>query len=199
MKFIKACIFVLISRVKSILLRFRGVTVGKDCVVTGFPRITKAKGSSIILGDKVTLHSSPRYNTLLSQPMRLITTSSDAVIELKENCGLSGSRIVCSTKVSIGRYTIIGPDTLIYDRKIHEYLPECGWLTCRKKTGKPITIGDYCYIGTRCVILKGVTIGDHCVVGAGSVIIKDVPPGHLAQGNPAVYTPLPARLGGAGE
>lgn len=44
------------------------------------------------------------------------------------------------------------------------------------------------------IILKGVTIGDNCVIAAGSVITKDVPAGHLAQGNPATYTPLPERL-----
>ena len=196
---IKLKLFLFLAGLRARWYRLRGIRIGKDCVLTGCPVFRRMRGSEIILHDKVTLHSSPRYNTILSQPMVLSTVAPGACIELKENCGLSGSRIVCSTKVTIGRYTIIGPDTVIYDRKIHEYQPECGWLTCRKKTGKPITIGDYCYIGMRCVILKGVTIGDHCVISAGTVITRDVPAGHLAQGNPAVYTPLPARLGGVGE
>ena len=198
-KKIKTKLFFLISKALVNWHRLRGVKIGKHCVLSGFPRFTMVKGSSIILNDKVTLHSSSRANTILSQPMVLKTVAPGACIELKENCGLSGSRIVCSTKVTIGRYTVIGPDTLIYDRKIHEYQPECGWFSCRKPSGKPITIGDYCYIGTRCIILKGVTIGDNCVVSAGSVVTRDIPAGHLAQGNPATFTPLPARLGGAGE
>ncbi|MBR1998384.1 MAG: acyltransferase [Akkermansia sp.] len=91
---------------------------------------------------------------------------------------------------------MIGPDTVIYDCKEHEYNEETGWLSCKKRTGKPIIIGDKCFIGMRCIILKGVTIGDNCVISAGTIITKDVPAGHLASGNPAVYTPLAPHNGG---
>ena len=37
-----------------------------------------------------------------------------------------------------------------------------------------IKIGNNCWIGSNCVILKGVTIGDNCVIGAGVVLSENV-------------------------
>ena len=48
-----------------------------------------------------------------------------------------------------------------------------------------ISIGDNCFIGIRCIILKGVKIGNNCVIGAGSVVTKDIPDGSVACGVPA--------------
>lgn len=48
-----------------------------------------------------------------------------------------------------------------------------------------VKIGNNCFIGVRCIILKGVTIGDNCVIGAGSVVTKDIPSGSVACGVPA--------------
>lgn len=194
--FMKACILCIlhfINRLKIVWYRFKGITIGKRCIISGFPRLYRRKGSAIILEDDVTLHSAFRCNTLISLPVDISTIQSGARVILKRNCGLSGVKIVCATEVSIGEYTIVGPDTLIFDRKPHRYSPDTGWFQ-NNREGKPITIGKRCYIGTRCVILKGVTIGDDCVISAGTIITKDVPSGHLAQGNPAVFTPLPDRL-----
>jgi maltose O-acetyltransferase len=52
-------------------------------------------------------------------------------------------------------------------------------------TVKPITIGDGCWIGARCLILGGVTIGDGCIVAAGAVVTTSVPPNTLVAGVPA--------------
>jgi maltose O-acetyltransferase len=41
--------------------------------------------------------------------------------------------------------------------------------------GKPVSIGDDCWIGGRAVILPGVHIGHRCIIGAGAVVAKDVP------------------------
>ena len=51
--------------------------------------------------------------------------------------------------------------------------------------GKPITIGDDCWLGGGVIVCPGVTIGDRVVVAAGSVVAKDIPSDSLAAGNPA--------------
>ncbi|KAI8903316.1 transferase hexapeptide repeat-containing protein [Gorgonomyces haynaldii] len=51
--------------------------------------------------------------------------------------------------------------------------------------GKPITIGECCWVGGGAIILPGVTIGDNVVVAAGSVVTKDVPSNVIVKGNPA--------------
>lgn len=52
--------------------------------------------------------------------------------------------------------------------------------------GRPIVVGDGCWIGARAVILPGVTIGAGCVIGAGSVVVHDCAPDGLYVGSPAV-------------
>jgi acetyltransferase-like isoleucine patch superfamily enzyme len=49
----------------------------------------------------------------------------------------------------------------------------------------PVRIGDRCFVGVNCAILKGVTIGEGSVVGAGSVVTGDVAPGTVVAGVPA--------------
>ena len=51
--------------------------------------------------------------------------------------------------------------------------------------GKPITVGEDCWIGGNVVILPGVKIGTGATIGAGSVVTRDVPPFHVVAGNPA--------------
>lgn len=193
---LKFKILKLLYQVKAFYYRLKGLTIGKQTFISGFPIFSQCKNSKIVIGNNVVLHSKRKYNTLITNKIGISTIEPGAIVELKDNCGLSGCKIVCANKVSIGEYTIIGPDTIIYDCKEHEYDPEIGWLGRRKRTGKPINIGARCFIGMRCIILKGVTIGDNCVISAGTIITKDVPPGHLAYGNPAIYTPLSKKNGG---
>jgi acetyltransferase-like isoleucine patch superfamily enzyme len=49
----------------------------------------------------------------------------------------------------------------------------------------PISVGDYCFIGTNVFITKGVSIGKHCLIGAGAVVTKNIPDYSIALGVPA--------------
>jgi maltose O-acetyltransferase len=51
--------------------------------------------------------------------------------------------------------------------------------------GKPVTIGNHCWIGARSTILPGVTIGEGCIVAAGALVAADCEPGALYAGVPA--------------
>jgi len=51
--------------------------------------------------------------------------------------------------------------------------------------GKPVTIGNNCWIGGHAVINPGVTLGDNVVVGAGSVVTKSFGSNVVIAGNPA--------------
>lgn len=54
---------------------------------------------------------------------------------------------------------------------------------CEK--GGKVIIGDYVWLGSRCIILPGVTIGEGAVVAAGAVVCKDVEPYTVVGGVPA--------------
>lgn len=193
---IKISVLKLLSRINIYILRAKGISCASSCMINMMPYVRKHHGSRIILGEHVTLISNPRHNPLTEHPVSLRTMTSDACIELKDHSGISGANIVCSNKITIGEHTIIGAGTLIYDTDGHTYTPDRGWNTPRLKTGRPINIGNKCFIGTRCIILGGVTIGDNCVVSAGTVLSQDIPPGYKAYGNPAIIEPLPKALGG---
>ena len=57
---------------------------------------------------------------------------------------------------------------------------------CRHLPGKPVELGESCWIGMNAVILPGVTLGPHTVVGAGSIVTHSFPDGYcVIAGNPA--------------
>lgn len=104
-------------------------------------------------------------------------------IEVGENfyCNY-GVCILDVCKVKIGDNCLIGPQVGIYpachplDRKTRVSLLEYG---------KPITIGNDCWIGGGAVINPGVTLGDNVVVGSGAVVTKSFPSNVVIAGNPA--------------
>ncbi|MDZ4200159.1 MAG: DapH/DapD/GlmU-related protein [Kiritimatiellia bacterium] len=55
-----------------------------------------------------------------------------------------------------------------------------------KAVFEPVRIGDYAWLGPRCIVLPGVTIGEGAVVAAGAVVTKEVEPYTVVGGVPAV-------------
>ena len=191
---LKRCVIKCVCAYSAARMRIKGIVMGKGCIIAGTPHIRKERGSRITLGDDVILHSIRRFNPLLQKRLSLITLVPGASIELKSHCAVGGCIIEACSKITIGEYTIIGPGTVIYDAKEHEYDSVFGWRERSARSGRPITIGKRCYIGMNCIILKGVTIGDDCVIGTGSIVKNDVPSGHIIQSAPCVSNLLPEHL-----
>ena len=84
-------------------------------------------------------------------------------------------------KTTIGDYVMLGPKVALYTAS-HPIDPIVR--ATHMDIGKPITIGDYVWIGGSSVVCPGVTIGNNVVIGAGSVVTKDVPDNVVAAGNP---------------
>lgn len=104
-------------------------------------------------------------------------------IEVGENffCNY-GVVILDVCKVKIGKNCLIAPQVGIYTA-CHPLEREVR--TANLEYGKPITIGDDCWIGGRAVINPGVCLGDNVVVGSGSVVTKSFPSNVVIAGNPA--------------
>lgn len=94
--------------------------------------------------------------------------------------------------VTIGDNVLFGPNVSIMT-PLHSLISEERRLYLNKEKnyitdneyGKPITIGNDCWIGGNVTIIGGVTIHDNVVVGAGSVVTHDLESGKVYAGNPA--------------
>jgi maltose O-acetyltransferase len=89
--------------------------------------------------------------------------------------------VLDAMKVNIGSNVLFGPAVHIYSATHPLDIK-----TRRSRAfGKPVSIGNDCWIGGGAVICPGVTIGNGCVIGAGAIVTRDIPDNSLALGNPA--------------
>ncbi len=84
-------------------------------------------------------------------------------------------------RVTIGSNVLFGPGVQLYTAA-H---PLDAVTRRTLELGRPIRIGDDCWLGGGAIICPGVSIGPGCVIGAGAVVTKDIPAYSLAVGNPA--------------
>jgi len=114
----------------------------------------------------------------------LYTLGPDSVIEIGDETLLSGTRISCARRVTVGAGSIIG-DGRVMDTDYH--------FTSRRRRQDlgpspafPVEIGRNVWVGHGAAVLKGVAIGENSVVGLGAVVTKDVGANRIVAGNPAV-------------
>ena len=84
--------------------------------------------------------------------------------------------------IRIGCGTLIGPKVQLLTAH-HPF--DAATRGTALEAGKPIVIGDHCWLGGGVIVCPGVTIGDRAVIGAGSVVTRDIPADSVAAGNPA--------------
>lgn len=71
----------------------------------------------------------------------------------------------CNGGITIGAFTTIaGIRSQFLTHSIDVY--EC------RQDARPISIGDYCFVGTGVIMLPGSALPDYCILGGGSVVTK---------------------------
>jgi maltose O-acetyltransferase len=95
----------------------------------------------------------------------------------------NGFTAISMKSITIGAKVLIGNNVTMYDSDFHSLKHIDG----KRKNFRtePIEIGNYCWIGSNVIILKGVTLGEGCVVAAGSVVTQSFDTNSLIGGNPA--------------
>ena len=88
--------------------------------------------------------------------------------------------IDCTNSVTIGKFTTFaGFQSQIITHSI-DIEKNC-------QASAPVRIGDYCFVGTNCVLLGGSALPDFCVLGAKSLLNKSFTESHQ------LYGGVPAR------
>lgn len=123
--------------------------------------------AGIKLGRRATLHMGARFYY-----PRNIRIGEGTIIG--DNIFLDGR-----AKITIGKHTDIASQVMIYNSEHDLSDPTF------KAIEEPVSIGDYCFIGPRVIIMPGVNIGRGAIVAGGAVVTKDVPEGAIVGGVPA--------------
>lgn len=101
---------------------------------------------------------------------------------LGEHAAVTNRHLIdCTNRIEIKKFsTFAGFKSTLLTHSID--FKEC------RQSSKPITIGEYCFIGTGCILLGGTIIPDYCVLAAGSTINKPMDNTHgLYGGTPAKF------------
>lgn len=151
-----------------------GARIGNFNVVKGLDKLSMDDSSVISTFNWIFSHPKSDDKFFLGFPDR------KAELELCEHSAITSRHLIdCTDKVRIGRFTTVaGFRTQILTHSID--------LAKNVQACKPITIGDYCFVGTGSILLSGNRITDKVVVGGGSVVSSDLmKPLSLYGGQPA--------------
>ncbi|HEX4349415.1 MAG TPA: acyltransferase [Verrucomicrobiae bacterium] len=86
----------------------------------------------------------------------------------------------CTNEIKVGRFTIIAGHQ-------SELLTHSIDVVAGRQDSKPIEIGDYCFLGTRCTVLGGARLPAQSVLAAGAVLTREF------DASFSVYGGVPAR------
>ena len=108
-----------------------------------------------------------------------------AQISIGDNCSINtGGHIVATQNIIIKNNTHIGEYCSVRDQN-HAFDNLNILIHKQGFSGKPIIIGENCWIGRGVMITPGITLGDGCVVGANSVVTKSFASNSVIAGIPA--------------
>jgi acetyltransferase-like isoleucine patch superfamily enzyme len=127
--------------------------------------------------------------TRIGSTVKLINKKS---IDLSDNVWIGHYALIDGIGgVTIGKGVHVSSHTVIYSHSSQDTIRLLGdhymMEEAEHRSGyklKPVTIGDYTFIGTSSVILPGSAIGRGCIIGAGSVVNGTIPDYAIATGNP---------------
>lgn len=101
---------------------------------------------------------------------------------LRRSSGITSRHYVdCSGGIYVGEFTTVaGIRSQLLTHSIDVYN--------NRQDARPIIIGQYCFVGTGCILLPGSVLPDYSILGAGSVLTKAMSEAGC------VYGGIPARI-----
>ncbi len=142
------------------LIMEEGSTIGTATVCKGIDLLHLKARAIIGRGNWITgfpLGPSPHFAHQTDRRPELIVGEHSAIT--------NRHLLDCTNSVTIGRFTTFaGFHSQIISHSID--------LEQNRQSSKPVRVGDYCFVGTNCVLLGGSALPDFCVLGAKSLLNK---------------------------
>lgn len=124
--------------------------------------VWKNKGGTVVFKGKCRIGASSA-----------ISVERNATLTFGDDFGNThGLKIIASRSITFGHCCRFGWNTFVMDTNMH---PLKDSITQRKsKGGKSITIGDYNWFSTDCIILPGVETPERIICGLGTIVTRGV-------------------------
>jgi acetyltransferase-like isoleucine patch superfamily enzyme len=141
------------------LVMERGARIGHLTVAKGMDRITMRERASIgrlnWISAFPTGTGSAHFAHLRERTPQLV---------IGEHASITNRHIIdCTERIDIGRFaTVAGFRSQILTHSID--LEEC------RQHAEPVTIGDFCFVGTACTILGGAVLPHHSILGSHALL-----------------------------
>lgn len=155
------------------------VIIGSNCMLRKASFFIRGNNNTIIIGDgcsayNVQFHIEQDGNAIYVGDGTTFHGRDAQAVHLAAD---EGSRIL------IGNDCMFAHSTQIRSTDSHSIIDDSGK---RINPAKDVVIGNHCWIGLQCIILKGVELADRCVVAAGAVCSKKYEESNcVIGGNPA--------------
>jgi acetyltransferase-like isoleucine patch superfamily enzyme len=177
---IKTNLYKLLGKTNLISAYWWGIKTGKGVVFIGKCHFKRFPGSKISIGGNCKFYSKPFSNQIgINRHCMVSSQTKEAIIEIGDNCGFSGTVIGGFKHIRIGNNVRCGANTLITDSDWHNE-------DYRSGETLAVYIEDNVWLGEGVKVLKGVRIGENSIIGAGSIVRKNIPANVVAAGYPCI-------------
>ena len=141
------------------------IEIGDDCLIEGVC-VTETVGARLSIGNNVYIGG----GTVLDCVNNIV---------IEDDILMAGGTLVMDSDNHSIHYSDRKKDLADWKNDFNH-----DWSTTNTKN---VILRKGCWIGAKCIILKGVEVGEGAVVAAGSVVTKNVEPYTVYAGNPAKF------------
>ena len=167
----------LVSFIRLLVPRVLGLRTGAGTRVGKGVEWPLGNLANIQIGDHVSLGTRGWFYLPLN--------NRQAKIQIGSGTSVGNDFVITSNNlIQIGRDCLLSYRVTVMDHS-HVTGQGIGPVTSGLTEGKPVSIGDKCFVGCNVVIMPGVSLGENCVVGANSVVTKSFESGSVIAGAPA--------------
>lgn len=155
------------------------IIIGKGCTLRRASFFIRGSGNTIVIGDSCSAYNVQFH---IEQDGNEIRVGNGTTFHGRDEQAIhmaadEGSRIL------IGNDCMFAHSTQIRSTDSHSIVDLEGK---RLNPARDVVIGDHCWVGLQCIILKGSQIPGHCVAAAGTVCSKTFSESNcVLAGNPA--------------